>query len=251
MSTCPVPITSQVLNLLNIQLHTFRKCFTGKEFVDKLIKLGQETELSNGSSSESPSSSGKEGGVSYTGTSAVQLGQYLLNEGILICLLNYHNDRSTPLESSSSERINAVNTTKHATVLEEERPPPSPIRPGSHLSDSTTLSPTPPPSQPPQFQNRPDCWYKFSDLEDSLEGSFLKRAQILSVCSRPPNRPEQNGLSDFEQARLGTLYLLLDVFHIRSRKDSQAKRFLQQPNVILTSQQRTANNIPCYKIFRI
>lgn len=254
MDQCPVPITPAVLHQLNIHLHTYRKFFTGKQFVDGLVQLGH---IDGGNLGNLVQSTAREHipTVSYSVTSAVQLGQYLVNEGILICLLNYETDQSTPLESSSHERMNAVNTTRHS-ILEQAQPTPSPTEIRAESNHSfTSLSPTPPPPQPLQFNSRSNCWYKFSDLEDSHEGAYFHGAQILSICSRPPPRipTEHNALhhSEFEQARFGTVYLLLDVFQQRSRKDPVAKHFLQRPNVILTEQQRTGNDISCRKIFRI
>ena len=264
MDQSPVPLTSQIIHDLSLKLHTYRKCFTGEEFVAGLIQLGEDldsetTEQRDLRPNETPS----DRVVTYTVTSSVQLGQYLLDEGILICLLDYANSRTgTPLEPSSPERMNAIRTSQHNTVNEER-----PITPhlssnenrsdshGSFYSTESSSPPTPNP-QPPQFKNKSNCWYRFADLEDSVTGSFFHRAQILSmsnhqISSQQRRSPDGIQVSEFDQARFGTLFLMLDVLQQRARKDRQAKQFLQRPNVIMVAQQRTGNDISCFKIFRI
>lgn len=206
--------------------------------------------------------------LSYTVTSATQLGQFLLDEGILICLLDYAYERATPLESSSNERMNAIRTSRHVEDASGDAPPPpvSPeVRPDSNQSYgySSSSSLTPPLPNPPQFVNGSNCWYKFSDLEDSFKGAFFHGGQILSTCIKTPapnnkrrtvggaNSGEGTELTPFDEARLGTIHLILDVLQQRSRKEPQAKSFLSRPNVIFCSQERGRNDVPPLKIFRV
>ena len=226
--------------------------------MSELIQLGNERIRHDHSN---PDSAPNGGPVSFTVTSATQLGQYLLDEGILICLLNYTDERTTPLESSSNERMNAISTSRHVRMESDavsQRVATPEVRPPSNQSYGySSPSPTPPLPRPPQFMNGLDCWYKFTDLEDSFKGAFFHGGQILSTCIRTPpstNRrrgPETAELSPFDEARLGTLHLILDILQQRSRKDTQAKTFLLKPNAILCSQERGGNDVPPHKIFRI
>lgn len=220
--------------------------------MSELIQLGNERNRHDSADHSNPELAS----VSFTVTSATQLGQYLLDEGILICLLNYTDERTTPLESSSNERMNAISTSRHVRAESDQQVPTPEVRPHSNQSYGYS-SPSPTPPLPPQFMNGFDCWYKFTDLEDSFEGVFFHGGQILSTCIRtPPSNnkrrgPETAELSPFDEARLGTLHLILDVLQQRSRKDIQAKTFLLKPNAILCSQERGGNDVPAYKIFRI
>ena len=248
LDSSPVPLSAQLIHSLNLSLHKYNKCFTGQEFVEELLKLTVQSEARPANSQNSSELNS----VTYTVTSAIQLGQYLLDEGILICLFNTHMSDS-PLNSSSTERINAVNTTKHANSdIEEEV-----TRPESNVSTFSSTSPTPV-VQPPQFSNDSTCQYKFSDLEDSNAGAFYQRAQVLSISFAPRASAARNQqslagglqMSEFDQARFGTLFLIIDVLKHRSRKEKAAKVFLQRPQVEMVSQQRAANHVSCQKIFR-
>ncbi|XP_019857507.1 PREDICTED: uncharacterized protein LOC109585810 isoform X2 [Amphimedon queenslandica] len=256
----PVPLSPSLLHQLSTRLHNIRKCFRGDDFVRELIKLGNERIRHASVDHSNPDSASNGAPVSFTVTSATQLGQYLLDEGILICLLNYTEERTTPLESSSNERMNAINTSRHVGVepeLSHQRTSPEVRAPSNQSYGYSSPSPTPPLPHPPQFMNGFDCWYKFTDLEDSFEGVFFHGGQILSTCIRTPSSnnkrrgPETAELSPFDEARLGTLHLILDVLQQRSRKDTQAKTFLLKPNAILCSQERGGNDVPPHKIFRI
>ena len=113
LTRAPVPVDSTILHTLRSQLHTFKKCFSGKEFVEQFLKLGREAETLRLNSSEpnTPSpqvgtqhSPGLSGGrvynsasprILYTINYAKDVGQYLLSERILLPLPN--------LRQSSSE----------------------------------------------------------------------------------------------------------------------------------------------------
>ena len=89
-----------VLQCLRSQLHRYKKCFSGKEFVDKVMEIGQDFDSRSGypSGSETPTPgsdshlSGRAGfspvgqPVQFTVRYAKEVAQFLLNEGVLIQL---------------------------------------------------------------------------------------------------------------------------------------------------------------------
>ena len=254
----PVPIEPNVIHELSNRLHTFKKCFTGSEFVHALVEIGQTVEekgtdsTTSGEYQDTPT----DRLVVYSITYATRLGNYLLSQDILICLYSSNVDldptSTEGLESASCERLKAMNTTQHGdmkiTIPDEIRSTST-----SAFSSTSSYSTGGTPSiEPVRFHNSPHCYYRFTDIEDNTTGSFFQRAQILSSCIRTPRRLDGRvQVSEFEQARFGTLFLILDVCHMRSNKDNEAKRFLQLHNVIMISEQRTGNNISCHKIFRV
>lgn len=101
LSKAPVPIDGQVLHTLRLQLHAIKKCFSGKEFVDKVLEVGRRYDmmLEGLSDNDSPGSlrrSASLGGshvfsptgqpIEYTTRYACEVGQFLLKERILIQL---------------------------------------------------------------------------------------------------------------------------------------------------------------------
>ena len=120
LSRAPVPIDSAIIHTLRSQLHTYKKCFSGKEFVEQFLQLGRDAEAQRLNSSEtstpsplvahqrSPglgtlaySSTGTQ--IVYTVHYAKEVGQYLLSERILLPLPNLSHNLSE-LDSDSSER---------------------------------------------------------------------------------------------------------------------------------------------------
>lgn len=96
-----MPIDGRVLHTLRMQLHAIKKCFSGKEFVDKVLEIGTNFELmqENHSDTDSPGSSRRSaahGGtrvfsptgqpIEYTVHYACEVAQFLLKERILIQL---------------------------------------------------------------------------------------------------------------------------------------------------------------------
>ena len=156
-----------MLHTLRAQLHTYKKCFTGKEFVDKILDVGRQSEFrsenpSDGDTTDSQASRG-EGSrnssrlssrvisstgrpIMYTVRYATEVAQYLLNERILLPLpdaslgtgvltppMSSEEEGSTPQDPrallTSMERTRAVDTTR-------------PLRQGSKSSsDSPHLVP--------------------------------------------------------------------------------------------------------------
>ena len=106
LSRAPVPVDTGVVHTLHSQLHMFKKCFSGKDFVEQLLKLGREAESARQGSSEpntpSPQITGFQGSpgasrhafnspasstrINYTVQYAKDIGQFLLSEEILLSL---------------------------------------------------------------------------------------------------------------------------------------------------------------------
>ena len=101
ISKAPVPIDGRVLHTLRLQLHAIKKCFSGKEFVDKVLEIGRNygAMMENLSDTDSPGSlrrSSSLGGthvlsptgqpIEYTTRYACEVGQFLLKERMLIQL---------------------------------------------------------------------------------------------------------------------------------------------------------------------
>lgn len=103
LTRAPVPVDPAVVHTLRSQLHTFKKCFSGKDFVEQFLKLGREAEMLRLNSSEpntpspalalqhSPilstynSTTAK---IMYTVHYAKEVGQFLLSERVLLPLPN-------------------------------------------------------------------------------------------------------------------------------------------------------------------
>lgn len=167
LSQSPIPVDSGVLHALRAQLHAYKKCFTGKEFVDKILDIGRQSEFrsenpSEGDTTDSQASRGEASRnssrlssrvisstgqpIMYTVRYATEVAQYLLNERILLPLpdaslgtgvltlpLSSDEEGSTPQDPrallTSVERTRAVDTTR-------------PLRQGSKSSsDSPHLVP--------------------------------------------------------------------------------------------------------------
>ena len=93
LSQAPVVVDSQVLSRLRIQLRSDKKCFTGKEFVGKVMEIGRgalaeamdngvEAEGSLGPGSHVLSPTGQP--IEYNEEYACAVAQYLLDEQILM-----------------------------------------------------------------------------------------------------------------------------------------------------------------------
>lgn len=108
LTRAPVPIDPTVVHTLRSQLHTFKKCFSGKDFVEQFLKLGREAETLRVGSSEPTTPSPQIGShrhqyspaglgsrhafdstgarISYTVHYAKEVAQYMLNERIMLPL---------------------------------------------------------------------------------------------------------------------------------------------------------------------
>lgn len=213
----------------------------------KLMKIGQDHDNVQHCTS-TPTNADL---INYDVSYSIKLGQYLLSEGILVCLYSYESltDTSTAATSTDSlSRIHAMDTTLHGDRLTT---PPGTSSSISSTPDSYDV-PTPiDPVHPPEFKNSSHVFYRFINMEDSLaEGSFFQRLQILSATTLKRQENRMN-ISEFDHARFGTMFLIIDVCANRSKKDKSAKEFLQRDETVRISNQRVGNNINCLKIFRI
>ena len=224
----------------------------------ELGKTAEEERLGDPSSEVTPSDSLQP----YTEAYATQLGQFLLRKGLLVCLMedwedSHNGGEDEKLESQSAERLNAVNTCKHFT--ERSKSLGSSASSVSLLERSTTsTSFMPQDNIPRQFKNSHHCLYRFVDMEDSSNGPIFRRVEVLSATAKdsqiqssqsPPSQSMR--MSEFEQAKYGTLFLILDVLQQRARKDHTAREFLTKLNVVRVIEQKREMDLPCSKIFRV
>ena len=246
-----------IIHSLMHRLHAYRKCFTGSQFVEQMMELGktaEEERLGDPSSEATPSDSLQP----YTEAYATQLGQFLLRKGLLVCLMeDWENSQygceDAKLESQSTVRLNAVNTSKHLTEGGKSigsSPSSSSLLERSTASTSSLTQENP----SRQFKNSHHCLYRFVDMEDSTSGPIFCRAQVISAIAKnsQTQSPSQGmRMSEFEQARYGTLFLILDVLQQRARKDGAAREFLTKLNVVRVIEQKKEMNLQCSKIFRV
>jgi len=128
LSRSPIPVDSGVLHALRAQLHTYKKCFTGKEFVDRILEMGRLYEATSRNPSEVDSDSQVPQGESsrnssrlsgrvigstgqpivYTVQYATEVAQYLLNERILLPLPDTSLSSGTETSASSSDEENTL-----------------------------------------------------------------------------------------------------------------------------------------------
>ena len=110
-----MPIDGRVLHTLRLQLHSIKKCFSGKEFVDKVLEIGRNFDflLESLSDNDSPGSlrrSASLGGshvfsptgqpIEYTTRYACEVGQFLLKERMLIQLRKNATESGSPIVTS-------------------------------------------------------------------------------------------------------------------------------------------------------
>lgn len=76
----PIVVDLELIRQLRRQLHSVKKTFNGKEFVDNLLSLTAQEEMSESSANEMTS---HHRSICYTSEYAIELGQYLLEAGLL------------------------------------------------------------------------------------------------------------------------------------------------------------------------
>lgn len=212
--------------------------------------------------------------LAYSQAYAIKLGQYLLTEGILVCLLEYGGDQGSSgsgLESSSAERLRAINTTLHSAPeasrqVEFEaalRPntPQSPSTPNSSQSFTSLHGEEVETVRPRKFQNSDQCLYRFVDMEDRESGFVFHSMQVLpaALSSRPARGHSQwqerqrreSEMSEFDRARLATQMVIAGVLQQRARQDKAAKAFLARPYAIQVLERVELNGQDFYKLLRI
>lgn len=88
LSQAPVVLDSHVLSQLRIHLRNNKKCFTGKQFVKKVLEIGRGAlaeAMDAGSASSNPHILSPTGqAIEYNEEYAISVAQYLLDEGILM-----------------------------------------------------------------------------------------------------------------------------------------------------------------------
>ena len=289
LTRAPVPVDSTILHTLRSQLHTFKKCFSGKEFVEQFLKLGREAETLRLSSSEPNTPSPQVGtqhspglGVGrvynsasprilYTINYAKDVGQYLLSERILLPLPNL---RQSSSECDSDEgggegRASSDRLHESSSIQSEQRARRVAGEGGAGGRTLASKSPQIPRSKPtrdyrinPQesdltfqfvsdtFVYSPNSLYKFSDVED-FESRALYHSQILSASAHPNAAGGMEEITAFEKARLGMLLLVHDLLLQRARKEKRAKQFLQTPHAVTVAERRKQQYVDCNLIFKM
>ena len=76
----PIVVDLELVRQLRRQLHSVKKTFNGKEFVDKLLSLTAQEEMSESSANEMTNHRQP---ICYSSEYAIELGQYLLETGLL------------------------------------------------------------------------------------------------------------------------------------------------------------------------
>lgn len=279
MSRAPVAIEKSILHALRAQLHRYKKCFTGKEFVDSFLEVGREAEMRRESSStNTPVSHGdlQESSrlssqiysptgqpFAYTVHYATEVAQYLLNERVLLPLpalsIGSGGVITPPLtdESSNHSLVNSLQHTSSPRAIKPLRRSADIVSSGS--SSTHHASPTPNgwgtdvPAEA-MFSYSSQSFYKFADVED-VESNTLYQSQILTVSSSPSavqrNVNQGDEHSEFHRARYGTLFLVCDLLLQRARKEKRAKQFIQSPAAVAVFEQRKELNVNCDQIFKL
>ena len=154
LSKSPVPIDGRVLHTLRLQLHAIKKCFSGKEFVDKVLEIGRNSDLmfDNVSDTESPDSlrrSASLGGsshvfsptgqpIEYTNRYACDVAQFLLQEQVLIQLPKSSSREDsqtlTPQNSLQRRHRQLTGTVEHPEASYDSSSYSQDYSPGMHRS---------------------------------------------------------------------------------------------------------------------
>lgn len=207
LSKSPVPVDPRLLHSLRGRLHRYKKCFSGKEFVERVLEIGRQYDLrleTPSSQSSTPthlaggagiSSSGRP--VEYTARYATELAQYLLTEAILIELPGTstlpREEAHTPIPSTDDEASLGASYEHHdlddpglssssqSSIHSSRRGRPTLERQAlynsyrSHRSASNVAA---------QFSNSGGVFYKFANSEDAATDSdTLYQSNILAASS--------------------------------------------------------------------
>ena len=222
-----------------------------------MIQIGQDKheELAPTSETDQP--------LAYNYSYATEVGQHLLNERILVCLLQHHADPVlNGLESSSTERMHAIDTTFHSSTEYQQPFRPRPLQSPTSTSSTHSLGSLRDEDAASQivFQNSDQCLYRFVDMEDRESGFVLHSMQVLTAAlsnNCPPNssqherRTRGNEISEFDKARLTTQVIIADILQQRIRNDKLAKTFLASPHVVQVLQRAETNDQHMYQLIRI
>ena len=285
-----MPVDSGVIHSLRLSLHTYKKCFSGKEFVDQLLLTGHEAEMNRVSRSEpvtpsplasvlgrSPGLGGNAGygssslSITYSVHYAKEVGQYLVSEGILLPLPDLVTsvpDRDSEGDGEGEGKEGEAGYPRRVPLVDTSRQ--QQVREGRWRIGAATESPSNAASrmlhQSPNllltdsqetdshittaFTYSPTSLYKFADVED-FESCTLYHSQVLTSVTHPR---AASGLEEgvvSEQARRGMLFLVHDLLQQRARRERRAKQFLQTPHAEAVAEQRRERFTNCDLIFKM
>lgn len=289
LTRAPVPIDPTIIHTLRSQLHTFKKCFSGKDFVEQFLKLGREAETLRMSSSEptTPSpqigihrhqySPGGLGGrqvfnstgakIPYTIHYTKEVAQYMLNERILLPLPSLRQDSSegdsdngvSPIQLQESSSYKSDQNVKQTVeeiagsgdIVKKHFTENGPeLACSRHIHNYRTDLQESDSTTSHIFVYSPQSLYKFSDVED-FESQTLYHSQILSASANPQPTNSLEETTAFERARLGMLLLVHDLLLQRAKKEKRAKHFLQTPRAITVAERRKQEYVNCNLIFKM
>ena len=268
-------IDQTFIHSVRAHLHTYKKCFQGKDFVRTVIKLGEKTHsqaVLQSSSTRQAEPSPLVRSMSYTQQYAVDMGQHLLQQGALIEVplgdhLHALNIPHPVAEGGRAERA-AVGVGSYGASGSLERRKAMDSAPTRALGENTAqVIPTSFQGTAPfQVQGTApsqvhgattacftvEAWYKFAEPEDS-DSRALYASQVLcaSSVSGSSSSCEVDFSQDMDKARTGSLFLVSDLLLQRS-KERVAKQFLQTNSARnVLEQKRTSVSTSCDYIFKL
>jgi len=215
-SHAPIAIDIELVRDLHRELHCVKKCFTGKQFVDGLLAMNNTLDNSTVSSPSSEVLPGHR--LDYGTEYATELGQYLLDCGLLTV--------------AATASLDLVHTT----------PNPSDF-------DSSVERHNKPMRRLFQLQSL----YKFSEAEDT-DFNLRKHQVFLSVTekmNKKCRRSQQHQMPVEERARLGTLLLVCDILAQRSRHEKRLKDFIKSNRFLEVSRELARNELNCLYIVHL
>ena len=263
-------IDQTFIHSVRAHLHTYKKCFQGKDFVRTVIKLGEKTHspaVLQSSSTRQAEPSPLVRSMSYTQQYAVDMGQHLLQQGALIEVplgdhLHALNIPHPVAEgaavgvgsygaSGSLERRKAMDSAPTRALGENM----AQVFPTSFQGTALFQVQGTTPSQVHGATTAcftVDAWYKFAEPEDS-DSRALYASQVLcaSSVSGSSSSCEVDFSQDMDKARTGSLFLVSDLLLQRS-KERVAKQFLQTNSARnVLEQKRTSVSTSCDYIFKL
>ena len=268
-------IDQTFIHSVRAHLHTYKKCFQGKDFVRTVIKLGEKTHspaVLQSSSTRQAEPSPLVRSMSYTQQYAVDMGQHLLQQGALIEVplgdhLHALNIPHPVAEGGRAEGA-AIGVGSYGVSGSLERRKAMDSAPTRALGENTAqVFPTSFQGTAPfQVQGTTpsqvhgattacftvDAWYKFAEPEDS-DSRALYASQVLcaSSVSGSSSSCEVDFSQDMDKARTGSLFLVSDLLLQRS-KERVAKQFLQTNSARnVLEQKRTSVSTSCDYIFKL
>ena len=254
---------------MRAHLHTYKKCFQGKDFVRTVIALGEKTaSLLHSTRPAEPSPLVRP--VSYTLQYAVDIGQHLLQQGALIevpqggdhahslhipCPVGEEgeaiaNTRGSYLMSGSLERSWAMNS--NAAVMRALGENTAQVVPMSFQGTTPFQVQGTTPFQVQGASFTVEAWYKFAEPEDS-DSRALYASQVVCSSSVPAARGSDEFSQDMDKARTGSMFLVYDLLLQRS-KERVVRQFMQTNSARNVLEQRRTNDVSttsCEYIFKL